>query len=59
VYGPNPDSFGHSGWGGSFAFGDPANGLGVAYTMNQMGTDLVGDPRSMALIDALYASLNN
>lgn len=59
VYGPNPDSFGHSGWGGSFAFGDPANGLGVAYTMNQMGTDLVGDLRSMALIDALYASLNN
>jgi CubicO group peptidase (beta-lactamase class C family) len=57
LYGPNPQSFGHSGWGGSFAFGDPAIGLGVAYTMNQMGTDLVGDPRNTALIDAVYASI--
>jgi len=57
LYGPNQDSFGHSGWGGSFAFGDPSAGMGVAYTMNQMGTDLVGDPRNRALIDAVYASV--
>lgn len=57
LYGPNPESFGHSGWGGSFAFGDPSTGLGVAYTMNQMGTDLVGDPRNTALIEAVYASI--
>ena len=57
LYGPNQDSFGHSGWGGSFAFGDPSTGIGVAYTMNQMGTDLVGDSRNTALIDAVYASL--
>lgn len=57
LYGPNPDSFGHSGWGGSFAFGDPSTGIAVAYTMNQMGTDLVGDPRNTALINAVYASV--
>lgn len=56
LYGPNPNAFGHSGWGGSFAFADPDLGIGVAYTMNRMGTDLVGDPRNSALIDAIYAS---
>ena len=57
LYGPNPNAFGHSGWGGSFAFADPDAGIGVAYTMNRMGTDLVGDPRNGALIEAIYASL--
>jgi len=57
VYGPNKGAFGHSGWGGSFAFGDPSTRLGLAYTMNRMGTDLINDPRNVALIDAVYASL--
>ena len=57
VYGPNRAAFGHSGWGGSFAFADPDAGIGVAYTMNRMGTDLMGDPRNMALIEAVYSSL--
>jgi len=54
VYGPNSSAFGHSGWGGSFAFADPKRGIGFAYTMNRMGTELVGDPRNTALIEALY-----
>ena len=58
LYGATPSSFGHSGWGGSFAFTDPELGLGFAYTMNQMGTDLIGDPRNMALIQALYESVD-
>jgi CubicO group peptidase (beta-lactamase class C family) len=57
VYGPNEGAFGHSGWGGSFAFADPELKIGMAYTMNRMGTDLMGDPRNMALIDEVYASL--
>jgi len=58
LYGPNPDAFGHSGWGGSFAFGDPKHGLGCAYVMNQMGGDLVGDPRAVSVVNTLYAILD-
>lgn len=54
AYGPNLSAFGHSGWGGSFAFADPERGWAVAYTMNRMGSDLIGDPRNVALIEALY-----
>lgn len=56
LYGPNDSAFGHSGWGGSFAFGDPKHKIGCAYTMNHMGTELVGDPRSLALIEAIYSN---
>ena len=56
-YGPNPETFGHSGWGGSFAIGDPVAGVTLSYTMNRMGTQLRDDPRDLALIAALYAAL--
>ncbi|MEM7692390.1 MAG: serine hydrolase domain-containing protein [Pseudomonadota bacterium] len=58
IYGPTPTSFGHSGWGGSFAYADPVKRLGFAYTMNQMGTDLINDPRNLALLESLYACLD-
>lgn len=54
LYGPNPEAFGHSGWGGSFAFADPAAGLAMSYTMNRMGTLLRDDPRDIALIETVY-----
>lgn len=57
IYGPNEAAFGHSGWGGSFAFADPAAGLAMSYTMNRMGTLLRDDPRNLALIDAVYSSI--
>lgn len=57
VYGPGQRTFGHSGYGGSFAFADPDAGLAVAYTMNRMGANLRDDPRAMALIGAIYGSL--
>jgi CubicO group peptidase (beta-lactamase class C family) len=50
-------SFGSPGAGGSLGFADPAAGLGYAYVTNQMGTTLTGDPRDVALRDALYAAL--
>lgn len=58
LFGPNAESFGHSGWGGSFGFADPVTGIGVAYTMNYMidsATD--PDPRVVNLLTAIYASL--
>ncbi len=57
AYGPNESAFGHSGWGGSFGAFDPATGLGMGYVMNQMGDNLAGDPRAMALLQAVYDAL--
>jgi len=57
LYGPDPRAYGHSGWGGSFVLVDPARRTAMAYAMNRMGTDLVGDPRDVALIAAAYQGL--
>lgn len=54
LYGPNAEAFGHSGWGGSFAFADPVKGLGIAYAMNLMAPNLAGDPRGARLLAAVY-----
>ena len=56
-YGPNPRAFGHSGWGGSFGCADPEHGVGIGYVHNQMGPDVVGDPRGIAICRALYQCL--
>jgi CubicO group peptidase (beta-lactamase class C family) len=57
--GPHEHSFGHAGWGGSMAFGDPERGLGVAYVMNQMRISSAGaaDARVARLLRATYAAL--
>jgi CubicO group peptidase (beta-lactamase class C family) len=52
-----PRSFGSPGSGGSLGFADPEVGVGYAYVTSQMGTSLTGDPRDVALRDALYAAL--
>lgn len=57
VFGPNEAAFGHSGWGGSFAFADPDTGLTLAYTMNRMDANLRDDARAKSLIGAVYAAL--
>ena len=56
-YGPNPRTFGHTGAGGSLGFADPDAKVGFAYTMNQMGSHILIDPRVVALLDALYACI--
>jgi len=53
-----PRSFGAPGSGGALGFADPDAGLGYAYVTSQMGTHLTGDPRDVALRDALYAALS-
>jgi CubicO group peptidase (beta-lactamase class C family) len=57
MYGPNPRSFGHSGWGGSCVFADPDRGVAAAYVMNRQSALLLGDPRSRRLIEAAYRCL--
>ena len=56
-YGPNPNTLGHSGWGGSCVFADPTSGLHGAYTMNRQRNTLLGDIRPRGLIDAVYKAL--
>jgi CubicO group peptidase (beta-lactamase class C family) len=53
----SPSSFGSPGAGGSLGFADPSTGIGYAYVTSQMGTCLTGDPRDVALRDALYSAL--
>ena len=57
VYGPNPDGFGHSGWGGSMGLADPDRRISAAYVMNKQSNWLQGDPRAQALIAALFGCL--
>ncbi len=56
-YGPNPVTVGHSGWGGSCAFADPDMGLSFCYAMSRQDNLLMGDPRSLRIIEALYQAL--
>lgn len=57
AYGTNPETFGHTGWGGSQGFADRKNRLAVGYAMNKMDASLQGNPRTLALVAALYSSL--
>ncbi len=50
-------SFGHYGAGGSLGFADPEAGIGFGYVMNQMGGGIAGDPRAVALIEAVRSCL--
>jgi CubicO group peptidase (beta-lactamase class C family) len=52
-----PGSFGSPGSGGSLGFADPMARIGYAYVTSQMGTRLTGDPRDVALRDALYSAI--
>jgi len=47
-------SYGSPGAGGSLGFADPAAGIGYAYVTSRMGTHLTGDPRDVALREALF-----
>ncbi|MDJ0921423.1 MAG: serine hydrolase domain-containing protein [Henriciella sp.] len=57
LYGPNPDTLCHSGWGGSLGLGDPDRHLSAAYVMNRQSNSLQGDPRALRLVQALYGCL--
>jgi len=50
-------SFGSPGAGGSLGFADPDTGIGYGYVTSQMGSSLTGDPRDVALRDALDTAM--
>lgn len=50
--------FGSPGAGGSLGSADPRAGIGCAYVTSQMGTRLTGDPRDIALREALYSAIS-
>lgn len=52
-----PSAFGAPGAGGAMGCADPEAGIGYGYVTSRMGTHLSGDPRDVALRDALYGSL--
>jgi CubicO group peptidase (beta-lactamase class C family) len=52
-----PRSFGSPGTGGALGFADPDAAIGYGYVTSRMGTNFTGDPRDVALRNALYASL--
>ena len=56
-YGPNPVTVGHSGWGGSCVFADPDAGITFCYAMTRQDNSLMGDPRPVRIIEALYDAL--
>ncbi len=50
-------SFGHAGAGGSLGYADPEANVGYGYVMNQMAGGIAGDPRTVALNDAVRSCL--
>jgi CubicO group peptidase (beta-lactamase class C family) len=54
--GPGSRGFGHYGNGAVLGFADPDAGIGFGYVCNRAGRSW-RDPRNIALVDAVYASL--
>jgi CubicO group peptidase (beta-lactamase class C family) len=54
-----PRSFGSPGTGGALGFADPDAGIGYGYVTSRMGTVFTGDPRDVALRNALYSVLGS
>jgi CubicO group peptidase (beta-lactamase class C family) len=54
---PNPRSFFWGGWGGSLAVIDLDARVSIAYVMNRMEADLLGDLRGGSIAGAVYAAL--
>jgi CubicO group peptidase (beta-lactamase class C family) len=57
MLGPAAQTFGHGGWGGSFGCANLEAQVGIGYVCNQMGAQLVGDPRGAGLCTAIWDCL--
>jgi CubicO group peptidase (beta-lactamase class C family) len=56
--GPNPEAFGHFGYGGSLGFADPTARVAFAHLTNRPGKRWQ-TTRTQRLVDALYAGLDS
>ncbi|HEV8298187.1 MAG TPA: serine hydrolase domain-containing protein [Acidimicrobiales bacterium] len=57
-FGPNPNTYGHNGSGGSLGIVDPDTAVSLGYVMNRMYWGATrDDPRWPAIFDALYSCL--
>jgi CubicO group peptidase (beta-lactamase class C family) len=56
IFGPSEVAFGQPGAGGSHAFVDPDRKLAFAYVMNQMEPGVLPNPKSLRLVNQLYAN---
>ena len=54
TFGPYPETFGHTGWGGAFGCANRERRVGIGYVMNHMGSQLVGNPRGVSLSEAIF-----
>ncbi len=59
MFGKNKESFGHNGWGGSLGFGDPTEGIGIAYVTRKINQSMNADTRAVKLIKKTYEILNS
>ena len=50
-------SYGAPGTGGSLGFADPKAQIGYGYVTSRMGTSITGDPRELAIRNAVYACI--
>lgn len=58
AFGPDPEAFGHAGWGGSLGCASVEANVAIAYVVNRMGSRLNGDPRARLLGDAVFECLD-
>ena len=56
--GPNPQSFGHGGAGGSLGFADPDNNISLGFIMNQMHPGITAWKTATDVAASVYRSLN-
>lgn len=54
--GPNPESFGHAGFGGSVAFADPKAEISFAIVLDRLDVDLLAGDRVRAAVQAAVAA---
>jgi CubicO group peptidase (beta-lactamase class C family) len=55
--GPNPDAYGHAGFGGSVGMVDPAAEISVGLTLDRLEIDLLGGDRVTKVIKAAIAAV--